>query len=80
MLLGKRVIEITSSDDQAIVMCLDRSTYQADIVVGADGIHSITRRKMLRDIISDSPKSHIMPEALGRGNASYAHSNHHAYS
>ncbi|PWY63056.1 FAD/NAD(P)-binding domain-containing protein [Aspergillus eucalypticola CBS 122712] len=66
VLLGKKVIEITSSDDQAIIMCLDGSTYQADIVVGADGIHSITRRKMIRDIISDSPKSHIMPEALGQ--------------
>ncbi|XRM43813.1 hypothetical protein ABZX51_006968 [Aspergillus tubingensis] len=66
VLLGKKVIEITSSDDQAIVTCLDGSTYKADIVVGADGIHSITRRKMLRDIVSDSPKSRIIPEALGR--------------
>ena len=80
VLLGKKVIEITSSDDQAIVTCLDGSTYKADIVVGADGIHSITRRKMLRDIVSDSPKSRIIPEALGRGNLPYAHLKDNAYS
>ncbi|RDH29022.1 FAD/NAD(P)-binding domain-containing protein [Aspergillus welwitschiae] len=66
VLLGKKVIDITASDDQAIVKCLDGTNYEADIIVGADGIHSITRRKMIRDIISNCPQSHISHGQLGR--------------
>ncbi|KAG9247182.1 hypothetical protein BJ878DRAFT_539528 [Calycina marina] len=48
MFLNKRVFEIVDGDDAVTVRCADGSSYSGDIVIGADGIHSIVRKEMQR--------------------------------
>ena len=40
----RRVVEITDLGEAAIVRCADGSVYRAELVVGADGLHSLARR------------------------------------
>lgn len=46
--VGKRMTSIEHTDTGVIVQCEDSSRYIGDIVVGADGIHSKTKREMWR--------------------------------
>ncbi|OGM46777.1 monooxygenase [Aspergillus bombycis] len=48
VLTGKRVVRMQQSSTEATVQCLDGSTYTGDIVVGADGVHSIIHKEMCR--------------------------------
>ncbi|MFT8242567.1 FAD-dependent monooxygenase [Roseomonas sp. BN140053] len=45
---NRAVVDITDEGEAALVRCADGSTYHADLVVGADGLHSRTR-KLLGD-------------------------------
>ncbi|KAE8365079.1 hypothetical protein BDV27DRAFT_171886 [Aspergillus caelatus] len=48
VLAGKKVVKMEQSSTEATVQCLDGSTYTGDIVVGADGVHSIIHKEMCR--------------------------------
>ncbi|KAE8154439.1 hypothetical protein BDV25DRAFT_172091 [Aspergillus avenaceus] len=48
ILTKKRVNAVEMSDDLVRVSTTDGATYYGDILVGADGIHSIVRREMAR--------------------------------
>ena len=43
---GKRCISVTNNGDGAVVSFDDGSQHQADLVVGADGIHSVIRQSL----------------------------------
>lgn len=45
---NKRVSKIEHSSEGVTVFCTDDTVYKGDIVVGADGAHSIVRHEMWR--------------------------------
>ncbi|KAG0345669.1 hypothetical protein BG004_003337 [Podila humilis] len=49
VLMGKKVLSFTQSDDGVDVKCSDNSLYHAEIVVGADGAYSAVRQIMYKD-------------------------------
>ncbi|PLB48782.1 FAD/NAD(P)-binding domain-containing protein [Aspergillus steynii IBT 23096] len=51
--LGKRIVGVDSSHSRVQVRCTDGSSYTGSIAVGADGIHSTTRREMWRHLEKD---------------------------
>ncbi|RSL42447.1 hypothetical protein CEP54_015479 [Fusarium duplospermum] len=54
--LNKKVVAIDSNDEGVRVTSDDGSIYEGSIVLGADGVHSITRN-LMRDIaLSENPK------------------------
>jgi 2-polyprenyl-6-methoxyphenol hydroxylase-like FAD-dependent oxidoreductase len=54
---SKRVLNVDHSNSGVVVHCQDGSKYSGDIVVGADGIHSVIRPLMLQYIESWNPGS-----------------------
>lgn len=48
ILTGKRVVEVVTATNGVMVKTGDGETFTGDILVGADGIHSIVRREMWR--------------------------------
>lgn len=46
--LGKRVVRIEYDPESVLMMCADGAEFEVDIVIGADGIHSRTRKEMQR--------------------------------
>lgn len=55
ILTNKRVQKVNLKDDGVIVQTSDGSIYKGDILVGADGIHSIVRGEMWRIANEMSP-------------------------
>ncbi|KAJ9608714.1 hypothetical protein H2200_006485 [Cladophialophora chaetospira] len=55
LLLNKRVSRIDHNHKTATVQCKDGTTYVGDVVVGADGVHSIVRQEMFRHMEVDEP-------------------------
>lgn len=49
ILTGTRVERVETHPDHALVRCVDGTTIRAQIVVGADGLHSTVRREMWRN-------------------------------
>ncbi|MFD0774411.1 FAD-dependent monooxygenase, partial [Streptomonospora algeriensis] len=47
--LGRRLERIDQHEDAAALVFTDGSVHRADLVVGADGIHSVVRRTLVRD-------------------------------
>lgn len=43
----KRAVQFDQSSSEVKVKCADGSSFAGDVVVGADGIHSVTRREAL---------------------------------
>ncbi len=47
--LGRRLLRVEEDDDGVTLAFEDGSTHRADVVVGADGIHSAVREALVRD-------------------------------
>ncbi|KAF9971235.1 hypothetical protein BGZ73_005853 [Actinomortierella ambigua] len=61
---GKRVLNVEQDDDQVTVYCSDKTKFQADIVIGADGAYSPVRQAMFKYLIdkrTPPPKSDLAP-------------------
>ncbi|GKT52250.1 FAD-dependent monooxygenase sdnN [Colletotrichum spaethianum] len=52
---GKKLASITPTESGVVVACDDGSSYSGSIVIGADGVHSMTRREMRRLAIEEDP-------------------------
>ncbi|EKV04874.1 Aromatic-ring hydroxylase-like [Penicillium digitatum] len=55
-LLNKKLDSIESDETGVRVTCADGSTYDGSIVIGADGVHSKTRRNMRELALKEDPK------------------------
>ena len=55
ILHGKRITRVDHFDDRVVVQCKDGSSYAGDIIVGADGVHSLVRQEMWRHANLASP-------------------------
>ncbi|APA15879.1 hypothetical protein sscle_15g106490 [Sclerotinia sclerotiorum 1980 UF-70] len=64
VLTGKFVRSIEQNDKEAVVICEDGSKYSGDVIAGADGIHSIVRSEMRRQIANEGSEKDL--EALKR--------------
>lgn len=49
VLTGKKVVDVASDEDGVSVTCADGIKYEGSILLGADGVHSVTRR-LLRNL------------------------------
>ncbi len=49
LVLDSRVVEVQDDEQGAVVRCASGKEYMADLVIGADGIHSILRKRNLGD-------------------------------
>ncbi|KAK2060743.1 hypothetical protein LY76DRAFT_603819 [Colletotrichum caudatum] len=54
-LTGKKLAGIESTDTGVVVICEDGSSYSGTVVLGADGVHSSTRRQMRKLAIAEDP-------------------------
>lgn len=58
ILANKKLSDIVPTADGVVVTCVDGSTYEGSIVVGADGAHSMTREVIRRlSVAAKSPNS-----------------------
>ncbi|KAF9973363.1 hypothetical protein BGZ73_003414 [Actinomortierella ambigua] len=48
--LGKRVLSIIQEEDKARVQCADGTSYEGDIVIGADGAYSAVRQNIYKEL------------------------------
>lgn len=53
--LGKKVVRIDSGKSRVTAHCADGTFYTGDVVVGADGIHSVTHGEMYRNMALPRP-------------------------
>lgn len=56
---NKKLEGIEDTDDGVVVTCADGSTYEGSIVLGADGVHSQTRRLMRELSLRKSPDAEV---------------------
>ncbi|OHW95232.1 FAD binding domain-containing protein [Colletotrichum incanum] len=54
-LKGKKLASIKSTETGVVVTCEDGSSYSGSVVLGADGVHSATRRQMRQLAIAEDP-------------------------
>ena len=66
--LGRKVVQIDSTPSGVCVRCADGSLYDAHMVVGADGVHSVTHSEMYRNMA----KGGILPKPETRPTASFS--------
>jgi FAD dependent monooxygenase len=57
ILCSKRVVDIQSTPDAAIAITDDGSSYVADMIIGADGVHSLTRNVMWKMMEKTDPET-----------------------
>lgn len=48
ILLGKRISSVGHLEDGVVAHCMDGSSYEGDVIVGVDGVHSTIRQEMWR--------------------------------
>ncbi|QYS94606.1 Flavoprotein monooxygenase [Trichoderma simmonsii] len=63
ILTRKKVSDIQSGEKKAKVVCDDGSIYEGDLVLGADGVHSQTRKIMRKLALEADPNVNWDPEA-----------------
>ncbi len=69
ILVNKRVHEIVETDSGVEVLTKDGEVYFGDIVIGADGVHSIVRKEMRRVAAKVSPNHPLVAEEDGESPA-----------
>ncbi|KAJ0166272.1 FAD-dependent urate hydroxylase [Colletotrichum tanaceti] len=52
---GKKLAGIEATETGVVVTCDDGSSYAGSVVLGADGVHSATRREMRRLALAEAP-------------------------
>ncbi|KAK1717248.1 FAD binding domain-containing protein [Colletotrichum lupini] len=52
---GKKLANIESTEKGVTVTCQDGSTYSGNMIIGADGVHSATRRQMRKLALAEDP-------------------------
>ncbi|KAJ3488771.1 hypothetical protein NLG97_g6138 [Lecanicillium saksenae] len=62
ILVNKRVQEIIETDSGVEVLTTNGEVYSGDIVIGADGVHSIVRKEMRRMAAKVSPNHPLVTE------------------
>lgn len=65
--LGKRISKVDHFEYGVVAHCVDGSSYEGDIVVGVDGVHSTIRREMWRHAgqsISTTEKNSMFAHCL----------------
>lgn len=62
ILVNKRVHEIVETDFGVEVLTINGEVYSGDIVIGADGVHSIVRKEMRRMAAKVSPNHPLVTE------------------
>ncbi|KAF9334552.1 hypothetical protein BG006_001968 [Podila minutissima] len=50
ILLGKKVLSSIQSENGVLIRCSDGTTYEGDILVGADGAYSAVRQQLYKDL------------------------------
>ncbi|KAF9900794.1 hypothetical protein BX616_002500, partial [Lobosporangium transversale] len=65
--MGKRVLKIEEKDDQVIIHCADNTSFEGDIVVGADGAYSSVRQSIYKRMenMGTLPKSDKDGHSIG---------------
>ncbi|KAF9107773.1 hypothetical protein BGX27_008620 [Mortierella sp. AM989] len=56
---GKRVIDISETQSEVTITCMDETTYQGNLVIGADGAYSATRQIMYQKL----KERNLLPES-----------------
>lgn len=56
---NKKLQNIEETDDGVVVTCVDGSTYEGSVVLGADGVHSQTRALMRELALRKSPDADV---------------------
>ncbi|KAB8298608.1 hypothetical protein EYC80_000787 [Monilinia laxa] len=64
VLTGKYVRSIEQDENEAVVICEDGTRYSGDVIAGADGVHSVVRSEMRRQIAKEGTVNDL--EALKR--------------
>ncbi|KAL7914936.1 hypothetical protein GGI35DRAFT_435620 [Trichoderma velutinum] len=62
ILTGKKVLDIQSGEKEVKVVCDDGSIYEGSLVLGADGVHSQTRKIMRKLAVEADPNVSWDPE------------------
>ncbi|GJJ74503.1 hypothetical protein EMPS_06861 [Entomortierella parvispora] len=50
ILLGKKILRVEEDDDKVFIHCSDNSSYEGDVLVGADGAYSAVRQSIFKDM------------------------------
>ncbi|KAJ5087189.1 monooxygenase [Penicillium angulare] len=62
VLVNKKVAQITHHSTHIVAECEDGSSYQGDLVVGADGVRSSVRQQMWKYMVSQGLSKDIEPD------------------
>ncbi|GJJ74501.1 hypothetical protein EMPS_06859 [Entomortierella parvispora] len=67
ILLGKKILRVEEEDDKVFIHCSDNSSYEGDILVGADGAYSAVRQSIFKDMKKEGilPKGDLEDLAAG---------------
>ena len=50
ILLNKKILRVEEEDDRVFIHCSDNSSYEGDVLVGADGAYSAVRQCIYKDM------------------------------
>ncbi|GJJ74504.1 hypothetical protein EMPS_06862 [Entomortierella parvispora] len=61
ILLSKKVLRVEEEDDKVFIHCSDNTSYEGDVLVGADGAYSAVRQNIMKDMQKEGilPKSDL---------------------
>ncbi|KAK6218914.1 fad binding domain-containing protein [Colletotrichum tabaci] len=69
--MGKKLAGIEATETGVVVTCDDGSSYAGSVVLGADGVHSATRREMRRLALAEDPSREATWDAVTPYKTSY---------